>query len=80
MGPLKKCRAGAVMRSPAGHSSPAADESWGTAAPSCRDTWALREGGLALLNLLEEKVPLSSVSYRLALPAQLARQKGLFNL
>lgn len=80
MGPFKKCRAGAVMRSPAGHSRPTADESWGTAVPSCRDARGVRKGGLAQPSSLEEKAPLSLASYRLALPAQLPHQKGLFNL
>lgn len=74
MGPFKKCRAGAVMR------SPAADESWGTAAPSCRDARGQREGGLAQLPSLEEKAPLSLASYQLALPSQPPCWKGLFNL
>lgn len=62
------------MRSPARLSSPTADGSWGTAAPSCRDAQGLYKGVLVQLSSLEEKVPVSSVSYQLALLAQLPCQ------
>lgn len=79
-GPLKKCQAGAIMRVPTGHSSPVADESWGTVASSCRDTQCLHKAGLTQLCLLEEKAPLSVLSCQLALPAQPPPRKGLVNL